>query len=135
MGSGHGHAHGPSGHAGATHRWRLRVAFVLVAAFFVVELVAGLVGGSLALLSDAGHMAADVVALALDAAPSLARRKSAGYSRAGAVTGDPPSPLNLPRGCAFASRCPRAQTRCTDEKPALRPLGGAKVACHFPLEG
>jgi len=35
----------------------------LVAGFFVVELVAGLVAGSLALISDAGHMAADVVAL------------------------------------------------------------------------
>jgi cobalt-zinc-cadmium efflux system protein len=57
MGAGHGH------HAGGRHRWRLSVAFVLVAAFFVVELVAGLVSGSLALLSDAGHMAADVVAL------------------------------------------------------------------------
>jgi len=56
--AGHGH-----GHPGATHRWRLRVAFVLVGAYFVVELVAGLVSGSLALLSDAGHMAADVVAL------------------------------------------------------------------------
>ena len=58
MGAGHGH-----GHPGATHRWRLRVAFVLVGAYFVVELVAVLVSGSLALLSDAGHMAADVVAL------------------------------------------------------------------------
>ena len=58
MGTGHGHER-----PGATHRWRLRVAFVLIAAFFVVELVAGLLSGSLALLSDAGHMAADVVAL------------------------------------------------------------------------
>jgi cobalt-zinc-cadmium efflux system protein len=58
VGAGHGHAH-----PGATHRWRLRVAFVLVGAYFVVELVAGVVSGSLALLSDAGHMAADVVAL------------------------------------------------------------------------
>jgi cobalt-zinc-cadmium efflux system protein len=41
----------------------LQVAFVLVAAFFVVELVTALTTGSLALLSDAGHMAADVVAL------------------------------------------------------------------------
>ncbi len=58
MGAGHGH-----GHAGARHRWRLAVAFGLVAAFFAVELAVGLVSGSLALISDAGHMAADVVAL------------------------------------------------------------------------
>ena len=58
----HVHAHGPLSAAGA-HRWRLQVAFGLVAAYFLVELVAGLVSGSLALLSDAGHMAADVVAL------------------------------------------------------------------------
>ena len=58
MGARHDH-----GHAGGRHRWRLRAAFVIVGAFFVVELVAGLASGSLALLSDAGHMAADVVAL------------------------------------------------------------------------
>ena len=63
MGSGHGHGDVRPGHAGARHRWRLAVAFGLVAVFFVVELVVGLVSGSLALLSDAGHMAADVVAL------------------------------------------------------------------------
>lgn len=57
MGAGHDH------HAGARHRWRLAVAFALVAAFFVVELVTALLSDSLALLSDAGHMAADVVAL------------------------------------------------------------------------
>ena len=58
MGAGHGH-----GHAGGRHRWRLAVAFGLVACFFGVELAVGLVSGSLALISDAGHMAADVVAL------------------------------------------------------------------------
>ena len=60
MGAGHGHGHG---HAGTRHRWRLALAFALVGAFFFVELVVGLMSGSLALLSDAGHMAADVVAL------------------------------------------------------------------------
>ncbi|WP_377639111.1 cation diffusion facilitator family transporter [Oryzobacter terrae] len=60
MGHGHGHV---EAHAGGRHRWRLAVAFVLVGLFFVVELVAGLVSGSLALLSDAGHMAADVATL------------------------------------------------------------------------
>ncbi|MEH6819229.1 MAG: cation diffusion facilitator family transporter [Dietzia psychralcaliphila] len=71
MGAGHahgGHTHGPAharpaGHAGARYRVRLACAFVLTAMFFVVELIAGLISGSLALLSDAGHMAADVVAL------------------------------------------------------------------------
>jgi cobalt-zinc-cadmium efflux system protein len=57
---GHSHAHG---RAGGAHRWRLQVAFVLVAAFFVVELATALASRSLALLSDAGHMATDVVAL------------------------------------------------------------------------
>ena len=63
MGVGHGHGQGPAGHAGARHRWRLVFSFVLIGAFFVVELVVGIVSGSLALISDAGHMAADVVAL------------------------------------------------------------------------
>lgn len=77
MSGAHGHSHG---HAGATHRWRLQVAFGLIAAFFVVELVTALTSGSLALLSDAGHMAADVVALgaALVATRIAARPDSTG---------------------------------------------------------
>lgn len=64
MGHGHGHGHGATvGHAGGRHRWRLAVTFAMVAAFLIVELVAGLWSGSLALISDAGHMTADVVAL------------------------------------------------------------------------
>ena len=75
MGATHVH-----GHAGGRHRWRLEVAFGLVAAYFVVELVAGLWSGSLALLSDAGHMAADVVALgaALAATRIATRRDTTG---------------------------------------------------------
>lgn len=61
MSAGHGHSHGVS--AAGRHRWRLAVTFCLVAAFFVVELVAGVMANSLALVSDAGHMAADVVTL------------------------------------------------------------------------
>ena len=66
-----------------------RLAFVLVAAYFVVELVAGLVSGSLALLSDAGHMAADVVALGaalvatrIAARPDATGRRTFGSYRA-----------------------------------------------------
>lgn len=62
----HGHGHGigaHTGHAGARHRWRLATALAVIGTFFVVELVAGLLAQSLALLSDAGHMATDVLAL------------------------------------------------------------------------
>lgn len=69
------HEHG-AGHAGGRHRWRLAVAFVLVVGYFGVELVVALISGSLALLSDAGHMAADVVALgAALVATRIATRK------------------------------------------------------------
>ena len=60
--SGHTHHHG---HTGATHRWRLRAALALTGAFFVVELAAGIWSGALTVLSDAGHMAADTVGLAV----------------------------------------------------------------------
>ncbi|RVX40452.1 cobalt-zinc-cadmium efflux system protein [Nonomuraea polychroma] len=60
MSAGHGHGHG---HAGGRHRWRLAAAFALIGVFFIVELAFGLLSGSLSLLSDAGHMAADVVTL------------------------------------------------------------------------
>ncbi len=86
MGAGHGHG---TGHAGARHRWRLVVAFGLVGSFFAVELVVGLVAGSLALISDAGHMAADVVALGAALAatkiatrPDLSGRRTYGSYRA-----------------------------------------------------
>lgn len=79
MGFGHGHGHGAQpvadGHAAARYQGRMAITFGLVATFFVVELVAALWSGSLALLSDAGHMAADVVALgAALAATRLALR-------------------------------------------------------------
>ncbi|MCB1428886.1 MAG: ATP-binding cassette domain-containing protein [Nitratireductor sp.] len=69
----------------------------------------------------------------LEAAPSLSRRKSGGYRRLAVARGDPPSPLNIPQGCAFVTRCPHAQEKCRIESPALRQDGGSKVACHFPL--
>ena len=47
------------------------------------------------------------------------------------VTGDVPSPVDLPSGCAFHPRCPIAVDVCRREVPALRPVGaGVAVACH-----
>ena len=62
MGAGHGHGHTHS-HPGARIAGASRSPCGLVGSFFLVEVVVGWLSQSLALLSDAGHMAADVVAL------------------------------------------------------------------------
>jgi oligopeptide/dipeptide ABC transporter ATP-binding protein len=50
------------------------------------------------------------------------------------IEGAVPSPLALPRGCAFAPRCVHARERCGVEPPAPRELADGHVACHYPLE-
>jgi peptide/nickel transport system ATP-binding protein len=51
-----------------------------------------------------------------------------------ALTGEIPSPLNRPAGCAFHPRCPYAEARCRSEDPQARPLDrGGMVRCHKPL--
>jgi len=46
------------------------------------------------------------------------------------ITGELPSPLNPPSGCAFHKRCPYATPRCAEEEPLLREVDGREVACH-----
>jgi cobalt-zinc-cadmium efflux system protein len=73
----HGHGHGRIA-ADADRRW-LWIALGLIASFMVVEVVAGLLAGSLALLSDAAHMVTDAGALGLAlVAASLAARPAKG---------------------------------------------------------
>jgi oligopeptide/dipeptide ABC transporter ATP-binding protein len=53
-------------------------------------------------------------------------------SDAAAMEGDPPSPINLPTGCRFHTRCPIAQEVCHRDDPGLVADGGAHLAaCHF----
>lgn len=65
-----GHRHPTSG--GRPHLRSLTVAFAMVAVFMVVEAVAGIVTGSLALISDAGHMATDTLGLGMALAAIVA---------------------------------------------------------------
>ena len=47
------------------------------------------------------------------------------------LTGDVPTPLNPPSGCAFHPRCPMAKKECSESVPELRDVGNNHlVACH-----
>jgi len=47
------------------------------------------------------------------------------------IHGELPSPLNLPSGCAFRTRCPYATERCAKETPKLKQVGNRQVACFL----
>jgi oligopeptide/dipeptide ABC transporter ATP-binding protein len=48
------------------------------------------------------------------------------------LTGDVPSPINPPKGCHFADRCPVAESRCSESYPEMKQLEGAHTAaCHL----
>ena len=63
-GHSHGHGHCPS-HAGKNNRTRVGIAALLTGLFMIIEVVGGIISGSLALLADAGHMMTDFAALAM----------------------------------------------------------------------
>jgi oligopeptide/dipeptide ABC transporter ATP-binding protein len=65
----------------------------------------------------------------LDAAPQLDPTRR---NRTVAARGELPSPLNLPPGCPFASRCLHVFDRCRVERPLLTPRGTSqRAACHL----
>jgi oligopeptide/dipeptide ABC transporter ATP-binding protein len=53
--------------------------------------------------------------------------------RAAVLSGDIPSPLDIPSGCRFHPRCPKAQDICRRvDPPVTSPAPGHLAACHFP---
>jgi peptide/nickel transport system ATP-binding protein len=69
----------------------------------------------------------------LQAVPKLSAAGTR-YAAREPVAGEVPSPTNPPPGCRFHPRCPRAQSRCREERPSLGPRDvGHQVACHYPL--
>ncbi len=66
----------------------------------------------------------------IDSIPDLSNR----HERLKQIPGTVPDIRNLPRGCNFRDRCPRAQALCAEIEPDLMPQRGSlSAACHFPL--
>lgn len=88
MAHNHDHAHGHNhNHTHNANKKSLFISFILIATFMVVEVIGGIMTNSLALLSDAGHMLSDAVALGLSLAAFKFGEKAAssdktyGYKR------------------------------------------------------
>ena len=82
MSGDHGHDHGAAAmRAGARHMRPLLISFGLIVAFLVVQVFTGIVTGSLALLSDAGHMATDALGLGMALAAIQAASKARVHPR------------------------------------------------------
>ena len=45
------------------------------------------------------------------------------------LQGEVPSPIDVPTGCRFHTRCPYATEQCRREEPPLRAVGNRQVAC------
>ncbi len=55
-------------------------------------------------------------------------------NRSEGIQGEPPSPINIPKGCRFSTRCPFATEKCRQSEPELKELeNGHYVACWYPL--
>ncbi len=67
----------------------------------------------------------------LSAVPSVDKERRKAQKRI-LIPGDPPDPIDPPKGCRFANRCPIAEARCTETEPPLEEkASGHRVACHL----
>ena len=66
----------------------------------------------------------------IDSRPKLGQRPS----RLKTIEGSVPAPHELPAGCPFVNRCPRAKSECSHQKPPMKSVGiNHAVACFNPL--
>lgn len=87
MGHEHSHSNHSHSHTHNANKKALKISFALIASFMIIEFVGGFLTNSLALISDAGHMLSDAVALGLSLSALLlgerpaTNQKTYGYKR------------------------------------------------------
>lgn len=70
----------------------------------------------------------------LDSIPDHRKRRGDVRVPLARIAGEPPSTLEIPTGCPYASRCPIAKAVCREVDPPETDHGGRKVRCHFAGE-
>lgn len=77
------------------------------------------------------HSAHPYTKVLMDASPKLDPRDR---KRTYVIEGEPPSAVDVPRGCKFHTRCPYRRGICAEEEPVMKEIcPGHWCACHFPL--
>lgn len=77
------------------------------------------------------HPAHPYTQILIQAAPVIdTRHKEREYE----IRGETPSPIDIPKGCAFHPRCPFATEKCRTAEPVMtEDANGRMVKCHYPL--
>lgn len=77
------------------------------------------------------HPAHPYTQILIQAAPVIdTKHKEREYE----IRGETPSPIDIPKGCAFHPRCPFATEKCRTAEPVMTEDGhGRMVKCHYPL--
>lgn len=78
---GHGHDHSHHNHTHGANKKTLFIAFIIITAYMILEVIGGLLTNSLALLSDAGHMLSDAVSLGVGVLAFTVGERVADYSK------------------------------------------------------
>jgi peptide/nickel transport system ATP-binding protein len=85
------------------------------------------IGPSQSIYNDAKHPYTQAL---ISAIPQINRSAEAKQKQI-VLSGDVPSPLNLPEGCLFHTRCPVAKEDCKTRKQQLATIESHEVACHY----
>ena len=101
----------------------------------IADRVAIMYAGKVVEVGDVGSVyAAPAMPYTIGLLQSIPRIDSLGSARLASIAGSPPSPVNLPPGCAFAPRCPAASDACNSSVPDLVNISEGRAAACVRLD-